>query len=388
MRVAMLGPFGLKPKGTMAVRALPLAKALTRRGYDVALFLPPWSYPQDGGRVWEENGVRIENVTIAPRAQIPFRLLARARAFQPDVIHIFKPKGYAGIAQWLGWQARRVGRMRARIILDTDDWEGAGGWNELEPYSWAQKKFFAWQEQWGLRHADAVTVASRALETIVWSLGVAREKVLYLPNGANPLPVSDVTPAQIRQELGLGDAPVMLLYTRFFEFDLARAVEILSRVFARMPNAKLLLVGKGLFGEEKKFLEMAAANGWRERVVDAGWVEAEKLRAYFAASDVGLFPFDDTLVNRCKCSVKLIDLLANGVPVVAEAVGQVREYISHNTSGMLVAPNDVNGFANCLSELLEDREKRAWLGANAVGRIKQDFDWSRLAARVEEVYRV
>lgn len=384
----MLGPFGLKPKGTMAVRALPLAKALTRRGYDVALFLPPWSYPQDGGRVWEENGVRIENVTIAPRAQIPFRLLARARAFQPDVIHIFKPKGYAGIAQWLGWQARRVGRMRARIILDTDDWEGAGGWNELEPYSWAQKKFFAWQEQWGLRHADAVTVASRALETIVWSLGVAREKVLYLPNGANPLPVSDVTPAQIRQELGLGDAPVMLLYTRFFEFDLARAVEILSRVFARMPNAKLLLVGKGLFGEEKKFLEMAAANGWRERVVDAGWVEAEKLRAYFAASDVGLFPFDDTLVNRCKCSVKLIDLLANGVPVVAEAVGQVREYISHNTSGMLVAPNDVNGFANCLSELLEDREKRAWLGANAVGRIKQDFDWSRLAARVEEVYRV
>lgn len=384
----MLGPFGLKPKGTMAVRALPLAKALTRRGYDVALFLPPWSYPQDGGRVWEENGVRIENVTIAPRAQIPFRLLARARAFQPDVIHIFKPKGYAGIAQWLGWQARRVGRMRARIILDTDDWEGAGGWNELEPYSWAQKKFFAWQEQWGLRHADAVTVASRALETIVWSLGVAREKVLYLPNGANPLPVSDVTPAQIRQELGLGDAPVMLLYTRFFEFDLARAVEILSRVFARMPNAKLLLVGKGLFGEEKKFLEMAAANGWRERVVDAGWVEAEKLRAYFAASDVGLFPFDDTLVNRCKCSVKLIDLLANGVPVVAEAVGQVREYISHNTSGMLVAPNDVNGFANCLSELLEDREKRAWLGANAVGRIKQDFDWSRLATRVEEVYRV
>lgn len=384
----MLGPFGLKPKGTMAVRALPLAKALTRRGYDVALFLPPWSYPQDAGRVWDENGVRIENVTIAPRAQIPFRLLARARAFQPDVIHIFKPKGYAGIAQWLGWQARRVGRMRARIILDTDDWEGAGGWNELEPYSWAQKKFFAWQEQWGLRHADAVTVASRALETIVWSLGVAREKVLYLPNGANPLPVSDVTPAQIRQELGLGDAPVMLLYTRFFEFDLARAVEILSRVFARMPNAKLLLVGKGLFGEEKKFLEMAAANGWRERVVDAGWVEAEKLRAYFAASDVGLFPFDDTLVNRCKCSVKLIDLLANGVPVVAEAVGQVREYISHNTSGMLVAPNDVNGFANCLSELLEDREKRAWLGANAVGRIKQDFDWSRLATRVEEVYRV
>lgn len=384
----MLGPFGLKPKGTMAVRALPLAKALTRRGYDVALFLPPWSYPQDGGRVWEENGVRIENVTIAPRAQIPFRLLARARAFQPDVIHIFKPKGYAGIAQWLGWQARRVGRMRARIILDTDDWEGAGGWNELEPYSWAQKKFFAWQEQWGLKHADAVTVASRALETLAWSLGVKHDQVLYLPNGVNPLPESEFTRAQIRTTLQLNDARVILLYTRFFEFELTRLVEILSRIFSQMSDVKLLLVGKGLFGEEQKFFEMAYARGWRERIVDAGWVESGKLRAYFSASDVALFPFDDTLVNRCKCSVKLIDLLANGVPVVAEAVGQVREYIFHNTSGMLVAPNDVNGFANCLSELLEDREKRAWLGANAVGRIKQDFDWSRLATRVEEVYRV
>ncbi len=384
----MLGPFGLKPKGTMAVRALPLAKALTRRGHAVVMILPPWSYSQDAGRVWDEDGVRIENVTISPRAQIPFRLTEKARAFRPDVVHIFKPKGYAGIAQWLLWQTRRVGSMNARIVLDTDDWEGAGGWNDLEPYSFAQKKFFAWQEQWGLKHADAVTVASRALETIVWSLGVARNQVLYLPNGVNPLPESNVTREQIRAELNLNDAPVILLYTRFFEFDTTRLVEILARVFLQMPDAKLLLVGRGLFGEEKKFSEMATARGWRERIVDAEWVEMEKLRAYFAASDVAMFPFDDTLVNRCKCSVKLIDLLANGVPVVAECVGQIQEYISHNETGMLVKPNDVNAFANSVVELLNDKAKRARLGANAIGRMKQDFDWENLAASVEEIYRV
>lgn len=384
----MLGPFGLKPKGTMAVRALPLAKALTRRGHPVALFLPPWSYPQDAGRAWDEDEVRIENTTISPRAQIPFRLIEKARAFRPDVIHIFKPKAYSGIAQWLLWQRRRVGLIKARIVLDTDDWEGAGGWNEREKYSWAQKKFFAWQEQWGLKHADAVTVASRALETIVWSLGVARAKVLYVPNGVNLLPESKLTRAQIRNALQLNDARVILLYTRFFEFEMTRLVQILARVFSQMSDAKLLLVGRGLFGEEQKFFEMAAARGWRERVVDAGWVEPEKLRAYFAASDVALFPFDDTLVNRCKCSVKLIDLLANGVPVVAEAVGQVREYISHNASGMLVAPKDVDAFANCVVELLSDKAKRASLGMNALARMNQDFDWEKLAARVEEVYRV
>ena len=108
MRIAFVGPFGLKPKGTMAVRALPLAKALCARGHDVAVFLPPWSYPQHAGRVYDDAGVRIENVAIAPRALIPTRLVARVRAFQPDAVHLFKPKAYAGLAQWLLWQMRRV----------------------------------------------------------------------------------------------------------------------------------------------------------------------------------------------------------------------------------------------------------------------------------------
>ena len=37
MRVAMIGSFGLAPKGTIAVRALPLARALARRGHTVTL---------------------------------------------------------------------------------------------------------------------------------------------------------------------------------------------------------------------------------------------------------------------------------------------------------------------------------------------------------------
>src|SRR5690349_12584 len=117
MRVAMIGPFGLKPKGTMAVRALPLAKSLTRRGHEVALFLPPWSHPQDAGKAWVDDQVRIDNTTISPRVLIPLRLLQHTRAFHPDVIHIFKPKSYAGLTQWLSWQSRRVGGTNARIIL-------------------------------------------------------------------------------------------------------------------------------------------------------------------------------------------------------------------------------------------------------------------------------
>jgi glycosyltransferase involved in cell wall biosynthesis len=386
MRIAFVGPFGLKPKGTMAVRALPLGKALVARGHTVAMFLPPWSYPQDAGRVYDDAGVHIENVTIAPNALIPTRLVARVRAFQPDVVHMFKPKAYAGMTQWLLWQMRRVGLHRARMVLDTDDWEGAGGWNDRENYSWAQKKFFAWQEQWGLKHADAVTVASRALETLVLSLGVSRERVVYLPNGVNPLPASELTRDAARAQFGLENARVLLLYTRFFEYEVARLVDVLTRVFVKLPDAKLLLVGKGLFGEEKKFLEMAAARGWSERVADAGWVELNRLRALFAAADVALYPFDDTLINRAKCPVKLIDLLAAGVPVVGEAVGQLREYIHNQETGILVEPRDPEAFARNLITLLQDVDARARLGAQAAAEIARDYNWEKLAERVERAY--
>src|SRR5207237_908114 len=99
-----------------------------------------------------------------------------------------------------------------------------------------------------------------------------------------------------------------------------------------------------------------------------------------------IFPMDDTLLNRCKCSVKLIDLLAHGVPVVADAVGQSKEYIRHNESGMLVAPGDVDTFAATVVGLLNDKEKRAELGACASETMACDFNWSRLCEDVERLY--
>ena len=85
MRIVMIGPFGLKPKMTMASRALPLAKALVARGHAVTMLLPPWSYPDDSGRVVEDGGVRVENITLPPRRPLLFhfqttrRLVTRAK---------------------------------------------------------------------------------------------------------------------------------------------------------------------------------------------------------------------------------------------------------------------------------------------------------------------
>ncbi len=394
MKIVMVGPFGLRPKGTVSVRALPLARALVRRGHCVSVLVPPWNYPQDSGRSFEDEGVLVRNVTLpAPlpvlnHLEITRCLVRMARAEHADVIHAFKPKSYAGLTAWVWWNFRRFWYPQARLVVDTDDWEGAGGWNDLEPYGPVQRAFFAWQERWGLTHADAVTVASRALQTLAWSLGVPRSHVFYLPNGVSPAAITPAPAriAAIRDHLALGEQPVVLLYTRFFEFRLERLVAVWREVVADRADARLLIVGKGLFGEETRLRRLMADAGLAGTVIEAGWVEAEDVPGYLALADVALFPMDDTLLNRTKCSVKLAELLAAGVPVVAEAVGQVAEYIEPGTSGLLVPAGHPKMFAGALLRLLRDEKKSKALGRAARERMQREFSWDRLAALAEAAY--
>ncbi len=383
MRVAMVGPFGLRPRGTMSVRALPMARSLARRGHSVTLFLPPWQTPEDSGRIETRDGVTIENIPLPPGIPLAFhaltalRLARRALAVRPDVVHLFKPKAYSGLVHWL--LARLPRSRRPRLVVDTDDWEGPGGWNDLADYTAFQRHFFTWQERWGLTHADAVTVASRTLESLVWALGVPPERVAYVPNGfPHPLLARsrELNPNQ----------PLLLLYTRFFEFPVDRVVAIVRRVRERAPDARLLVVGKGLFGEEKDLLASARQAGLGDAVEYVGWVDLEELPHTFARAAVALYPFDDTLVNRTKCPVKLLDLMSAGLPVVAEAVGEIREMIHDGQTGRLVPPGDVAAFSAAVVELLEDPARRREMGAAAAQDVRDRRDWDQLVEAVEAVY--
>lgn len=372
----------------MAVRALPLARALAARGHRVTLLLPPWQNPEDAGQVWEENGVRVENIPLPPRIPLVFhilvagRLARRALALRPHIVHFFKPKAYSGLTHWLMAHLRPF--HCPRWIVDTDDWEGPGGWNNVRDpltgkplYSPLQRRFFAWQERWGLTHADAVTVASRTLESLVWAMGVPPERVFYIPNGLS----QDFSPP-----LRPADCPVILLYTRFFEFPPERALNILGRVREHYPDASLLVVGKGLFGEEVRFLQEAQRRGLASAVEYVGWVDPQRLRDVFARAALAIYPFDDTLINRTKCPVKLLDLLGAGIPVVAEEVGEIRELIRHGETGWLVPPGDEEDFARAVVTLLGDPERRARLGEAAAQRVRQIRSWDRLAEITEGVY--
>lgn len=388
MRIAMIGPFGLHPKSTMRSRAMGLARPLAQRGHQVRLFMPPWHTPAEADRTWEEDGVGLRYVSLQGGVtRITWGLIREVLAWRPNVVHCFKPKAYSGLVGWWLWQFHRG---KIRLVMDSDDWEGWGGWNDREPYTPLQKRFFAWQEQWGMRHNHALTVASRTLQSLAWGMGIPAERVVYIPNGSG-IPDRSVTAAEREVQrgiLGLGDRPTLLLYSRLFEFDTTRLVDILAGVQAAVPDLAVLAVGVGLFADDAtRFREQLAQRELLEMVVDAGWVELEQLPVMLAAADVGVYLMDDTLLNRTKCPVKLADMLQAGVPVVAEAVGQVMEYIRDGETGVLRPSGDVAGMAAALVRLLQDSAERQRLAAAAQIQLDRLFNWISLSEQLALIYK-
>lgn len=386
----MLAPFGIRPKGTLSARMLPLAAALVERGHTVHIVAPSYLNPQDAATLRQIDGVTIEHArlprlpdpaAVIEQAVVLLRMVMRTR---PDLVHLFKPKGYSGLAA-LGLDLLQP---RVPLIVDTDDWEGRGGWNDLASYSRLQQAVFAWQERDLPRRATVVTVASRALEARMRGFGVSADRVCYLPLGVSVAPPLLPGRAIARQRLGLNAGPIVLLYTRFWEYDLRDVLAVLLGLAARCPAARLLVIGAGERGEEHTLARLAERAGVARQLVQRGWSDRETITAAFAAADVAIMPYADTTMNRAKGMAKLLELLHAGVPVVASRVGQASEYIQHGCTGLLVAPDDGGALARATLDLLADPERARAYGQAAQRDVISRFNWPYLAATLEQRYRV
>jgi glycosyltransferase involved in cell wall biosynthesis len=346
--------------------------------------MPPWHTAQEANREWQEDGVELRYTPLkGGTLGTAVSLIRETLAWKPDLVHTFKPKAYAGLTAWWLWHFKR----HIPLVTDTDDWEGWGGWNDIAPYSSLQKRFFAWQEQWGLTHNHALTVASITLQTMARETGVPPDRIHYLPNGPG---IGDRTDnaATRRAELGLTNHPTLLLYSRLFEFDTGRLLEVLKRVKTAVPDFRLLLVGTSLYQEDAaRFQEQLADAQLLPQVVEVGWLDESAVPDTLAAADVGLYLMDDTLLNRTKCPVKLADMAYIGLPVVAESVGQVTEYVKDEQTGLVCPSGDVESLATAVIDLLQNKSQQQQFSTAARIHIRAHFTWDRLVEQLEVIYQ-
>jgi glycosyltransferase involved in cell wall biosynthesis len=396
MNLVFLAPFAYAPKATVSARMLPMAAALVRRGHAVTLLIPPYDGPADSARAWTDQGVRLENLRL-PQSPIPtYRLLAlsrglarRTRQLRPDIVHVFKPIGPAALAMWLLHQSK-ISNLQSPVLVDNDDWEGPGGWLDVNPYPALQKRVMAWQEVWCLRHARAVTCASNALHERTQSITGGSTPILTLPNGpANPLREqvarAEAQREELRARFGWTALPIAIYSgTVPFGHDMDIAVRAVRDALSRHPDLKWVIVatGDGLPSLRAAIDQagITAAVEWH------GFMPHEQLVERLVAADVALYPYRDSNINRAKCSGKVIDYMACARPMVVSDVGMNRVYIEDNRSGLLTPPGDGEAFSAALCALLDAPTHAARLGRAAQQRLWERFSWEDRIVELEALY--
>ena len=397
LNIVMLGPFAWAPKGTVSVRAFFAGRALVERGHRVTILMPPYDNPADSGLEWERDGVQLVNMRLQgdsawSRLTVPLAMARRAVHLAPDVIHIFKPISYAGLS---GLYLRTLWR-HIPLVLDTDDWDGPGGWADVDARPWWWKRFFAWLERWLAQRADGVTVASRALADQIRGFDVPSGRIFYLPNGPDPalraLPLADSGSSRpearrVRAELGLGDGPLAIYVGHIPRYnDLDLLIQALPPLIETIPDARLIIVGDG-DGLPSLRTQVEQA-GLTDRVVFTGRLAPDRAAPLLRAADVAVAPYRDTLINRSKCAAKIIYYMAMGKPIVSSRVGQNLEYLDGGLAGLLTEPGDAADLAAGLVALLRDPERAAELARRARQRIWEQFDWRKQISQVEQAYDV
>ena len=236
--------------------------------------------------------------------------------------------------------------------------------------------------RWLYGATSAFCAVSRGIEARCRDAGIPAARVVWTPGIADTTrfqPEGDAK--KISDELGLGDAPVVVTVSRLAA---NRGHEALLAGFktllGRFPNARLLLVGKGetrgqleRLVEELHLAEAVIFTGYRDRDLPAVLAAADCFVLMGAGSD-----------ESCRAA---LEAMAAARPVVARRVGALPETVVEGETGLLLDAGDADHVASALAQVLGDRDRARAMGMAGRRRAEEVFSAERAVSIVEAVYR-
>ena len=193
--------------------------------------------------------------------------------------------------------------------------------------------------------------------------------------------------SQLRNELQLGDAPVLFFAGRL---HITKGVHVILRamaqVFLNHPNAYLLIAGGVWFGsnDADKYVRLlhSLASRKRDQVKFLGSVSYPEISGYFLASDIFISASQwEEPLGRVHC-----EAMATGIPIIASNRGGIGEVVKTGLNGILI--NDYTNpvpYAKAIQHLLEDPEYCRSLGHQGRQLAEKRLAFDNIADKVLQV---
>ena len=366
--------------GGAEIMAARLANGLHARGATTTILTARWQ--TDWPAEIEHHGVRVLRLAN-PQARVwgTWRYMQalgrwlRQHRSQFDLVYVsmLKHDAYAALAAARGEQWPVV--LRA---------EGAGLTGDCH---WQLEANCGSRIKRQCQRAHAFIAPSPAIERELIVSGYARPRIHYVPNGvAIPEARDAASRSQARADLAEADASLaigqvapLVVYTGRLHAmkGLDFLVRAWPRVLARLPDARLWLVGDGPHRAELN--DLIGHLGLWGFVYLAG--PFDDVEDFLRAADVFVLPSLEEGM-----SLALLEAMAMGLPVVASAIAANEAIVENGVTGRLAPARDSDRLADVIVELLENRDVAQRLGEAGRHHVSQRYSLDRMVSEHLELF--
>ena len=359
-----------------------LSKRLIKDGHEVTVI----TY-KDGEMPEFENdkGVnvyRIDNYMIHPNnfidwiMQMNFNMIAKANELiangeKFDVIHAH---------DWLVAYAAKTLKQSYNIPListihATEAGRNSGIHDEVQRY--------INDTEWLLTYESSeVIVNSNYMKCELQRLfGLPFEKINVVPNGININNFNGIErDYEFRRQYAMDNEKIILYVGRLvYEKGVQNLISAMPKILNGYNDSKLVIVGKGGMYDELK--NQANAMGIANKVYFTGYLNSKQVQKMYKCADVAVFPS-----TYEPFGIVALEAMLAGVPAVVSDVGGLDEIINHGIDGMKSYAGNSNSIADSVLALLYDHKLCANISKNAKSKVKEQFNWNKIAQDTHFIY--
>ena len=316
----------------------------------------------------EHNAERegLELFTIGERGPLDPRTVLRLGRLA-DELNVGVWHGHDYKSDLIGLLLRR--RRQMKVVTTVHGWTDES--LRMRVYRWAHERF--------LRRMDHVIAVSPAIAERCRAVGVAEDRLSVIGNAIEPeeyARVTSIEDAKVAARLPVGSPVIGVVGRLSVEKGVDRLIEALPELMRTAADLRVLVVGDG---PQWGAIEAAARErGVRHAIRFVGW--REPIQPWLEAMDLLVLP------SRTEGMPNVVlEAMAMGVAVAATDVGGVGELIEYDSTGVLLG-EDAQEWAEALTALLSDAEKRRELAEAARARVVERFTFAQRTQKVLEVY--
>ncbi len=302
------------------------------------------------------TGGRVAHHRLAGRVRSPrgfeqaLRLRGELRRFAPDVVHV--QESITNDVRLLVAARARRGRF-ALTVHDPVRHPGD-----------AVSRSSALGNRALVREAGLIFVHAAALRDELVELAAPRAPIVVVPHGVDP-----GTPQPPPER------PSVLFFGRMSRYKgLDTLLDAMGAVWSRLPEATLTVAGSGEIEDHPALADPRVT-------VRAEHVPDEAVPALLAAASCVALPYRQASQSGVGSLAK-----RHARPLVVSAVGGLPELVADG-SGFVVPPDDPARLAEALTEVLEDRERAARMGAAAAATAEREAGWDAVGEQTLAAYR-